>query len=327
MKLSNPVKRLLVGLVIFIPVSAILLISLNLSLKKSKKQDKTPYEYNIDIYKKTPEKLLLYKETGQIKIEIGKPKSMALDSRGNIHAAAGSHILIFNNKGDLLDEFKTDATAGCIAVHKNGDIFLGIDGHVEVYNKEYKRISKWESIGEKAVLTSIAVKDNDVFIADYGHRVVWHYSLSGKLLHRIDRKDKSKKLYGFVIPSPYFDAAVDKQGMLWIANPGMAKVENFTYSGEVVSSWGSPAMTPEGFAGCCNPSQIAIGKDGKFITAEKGALVRVKVYDARGRFKGFVAGTEAFDTGTEIKDVGVDNSGRVFVLDPKRSEVRIFMEK
>ena len=146
-------KRLLVSLVIFISVSAILLISLYISLKKSRKSGKNPYEYNIDIYKKTPPELLLYRETGQIKIDIGKPKSLALDRRGNIYAAAGSRILIFNNNGKLLDEFKTDKTAGCIAVHKNEDIFLGIEGHIEVYNKDHTRISKWERIGEKAVLT------------------------------------------------------------------------------------------------------------------------------------------------------------------------------
>ena len=323
---SKLFKRILIGLVIFISVFGIIFITLYISLKNPRKNDKNPYEYNIDIYRKTPEKLRMYKEVEQIKISTGEPSALAVDRKGNIIVSAGLKILIFNNKGRLLDKFKTDTPAGCIAVDKKGNILLGVRDHVEIYDKKGRRIYVWAVIGEKADITSIAVKDNHVFIADYGHRVVWHYDRSGKLIGKIDRKDRVKKLHGFIIPSPYFDIVLNRKGALWIVNPGMQKVENFTYNGKRISSWGRPSMTVDGFAGCCNPTHIAIGPGGRFITAEKG-IPRVKLYDADGRFRGFVAGTEDFQPDTIIEDIAVDLKGRVLVLDPKRRAVRIFIAK
>ena len=322
---SKLFKRILIGLTVFISVFGIIFITLYISLKNPRKDDKNPYEYNIDIYRKTPENLLLYKEDKEIRIKAGKPRGLAVDSHGKIFVLAGLEILIFNNKGRLLDKFKTDIPVACIAVDK-GDIFLGVGDHVEIYDKSGKRIYVWAVIGEKANITSIAAGDNDIFIADYGHRVVWHYDRSGKLIGKIDRKDRSQKLRGFIIPSPYFDVVLTGKGSLWIVNPGMQKVENFTYKGKRISSWGKPSMTVEGFTGCCNPIHIAISPDGRFITAEKG-IPRVKLYDADGRFRGFVAGTEDFQPDTIIEDIAVDLKGRVFVLDPKRRAVRVFVAK
>jgi hypothetical protein len=84
---------------------------------------------------------------------------------------------------------------------------------------------------------------------------------------------------------------------------------------------------------------FALLPDGQgYVTCEKG-LTRVKVYDSGGDFVGVVAGPEEFaehdrrTSATDVSpsliglDVSVDSKGRVLVLDPALSEVRIFTRK
>jgi len=128
-----------------------------------------------------------------------------------------------------------------------------------------------------------------------------------------------------VIPSPYFDVAVDPDGFLWAANTGRHSLENYTREGKLRSSWGEFSMEIEGFCGCCNPSHFAILEDGSFVTSEKG-IPRVKIYDRLGRLSSVVAGPDRFDIGTVGLDLALDSAQRILVLDPARRKVRTFVK-
>jgi len=82
-------------------------------------------------------------------------------------------------------------------------------------------------------------------------------------------------------------------------------------------------MELEGFCGCCNPTHMAIMQDGSFVTSEKG-IARVKVYNRIGELTSVVASAEQFDEGTEGLDIAVDSRQHIYVLDPKRKQIRIF---
>jgi len=103
-------------------------------------------------------------------------------------------------------------------------------------------------------------------------------------------------------------------------------VENYRADGTPVSSWGQASMRVEGFCGCCNPSHLAVRRDGSFITSEKG-LVRVKLYGPTGEFRGVVAPPDAFDEGTVGLDLAADADGDVLVLDAVRRQIRVFRQK
>ena len=62
------------------------------------------------------------------------------------------------------------------------------------------------------------------------------------------------------------------------------------------------------------------------MTSEKG-LIRVKIHGPDGSFRCVVAGPDRFDEGTVQLDLAVDSKGRVLVLDPRRKQVRVFVEK
>jgi hypothetical protein len=82
-------------------------------------------------------------------------------------------------------------------------------------------------------------------------------------------------------------------------------------------------MSIEGFCGCCNPTHIAILRDGSFVTSEKG-IARVKIYNRLGNLISLVAGPDQFIEGTEGLDLATDSEQRIYVLDPKQKAIRIF---
>jgi sugar lactone lactonase YvrE len=141
-------------------------------------------------------------------------------------------------------------------------------------------------------------------------------------LRRVDQADDQ----GFIVPSPYFDAALASKDRLWIANPGRRRVELYTFDGKMLAHWGKASFKIEGFCGCCNPIHIAVLPSGHLVTSEKG-LPRVKVYTPEGELASVVAPPAAFAEGTTGLDVAADSRGRIWVLDPVARKVRLFVRK
>lgn len=281
--------------------------------------------------------LILYEESAKpINTGFAHSHCIALDSQGSICIAGDKAIRVVNESGDLLDEIELPGMAGCLDIADNGNIYVGMRDHVEVYDDGGNLQSAWKSLGGKAILTSIAVWKNSVFVADAGNRIVVHYDITGTVINRIGKKDDQRNIPGFVVPSPYFDLAIPRDGLLRVVNPGRRRIEAYTFDGDLEFWWGEPSAAVEGFCGCCNPVNIAVLPEGGFVTCEKG-LVRVKIYDNEGKFVGVVAGPSQLARGGEHRvcdlpeecqaggfDVAVDASGRVFVLDTIKNVVRIF---
>jgi hypothetical protein len=295
------------------------------------------FVYDVKDLAKIDPNLILYEEAAKaISTSFTDSRAIAVDSQGSICIAGDKAIRVFAENGDLLNEIKLTDGPRCLMVADDGKIYVGMKGHVEVYDVRGKRLAAWQSLGDDAVLTSIAVSKNDVFVADAGNRIVLHYDTTGKLVNRIGEKDEGRNVQGFVIPSPYFDLAVGRDGLLRVVDPGRHHIEAYTFDGDVEFSWGKFSSGLEGFIGCCNPVNFAMLEDGSFVTCEKG-LTRVKIYDAGGTFVGVVAGPEQLVEGGTVGicyfpadcqaggfDVAVDATGRILVLDTIKNVVRTF---
>jgi hypothetical protein len=220
-----------------------------------------------------------------------------------------------------------------------GRFYVGTERKVEVFDAQGQPAATWEEgLDAYSVLTSIALSEQDVFVADASSRLIWHYDTSGKLLGRIGEADEQQGIRGFVIPSPYFDVAVSADGLLRAANPGARRIEAYTLEGDLLGHWGKESAAIDGFFGCCNPANFAVLPDQGFVTVEKG-IPRIKIYDKQGEFQCVVAAPETLvpgglvgqeireDHATDVFDVAVDRDGRVLVLDPSRRAVRIFVKK
>lgn len=295
------------------------------------------FKYDIEELARVDPKLILYKESdGVIETGFKVSHAVAVDSKGSIYVAGDQAIRKLSDQGVVLGEIALSAEPGCLTVLADGTIYAGLKDHVEIYDGQGQRQASWESLGPNAHLTSIAVSDGKVFVADAGNRVVVRYDTSGNVVTYIGKKDSSRNVPGFVIPSPYFDLAVSRDGLLRVVNPGRRRIEAYTADGDIEFWWGTSSAAIEGFCGCCNPVNIALLPDGGYVTCEKG-LARVKVYDSEGEFVGVVAAPRQLVRDGELRvcdlpeecqsggfDVAVDSAGRVLVLDTIKNTVRIF---
>ncbi len=315
--------RLATWVIITVSVAGILYFGYQAISESSKRNQENPFEYNIENFKKSGADLIHYSEVKHIQIDLQNVYGISVGPDDNIYVSGENSVLILNRDGSIQSTLSTDGPVHALSVDENRDLYLGMDDHVEVYDRKGAKKARWESLGEDAIITSLALSKKNVFIADAGNRIVWKFDKSGNRLKRIGEKNEAKDIPGFVIPSPFFDVAIDPDGFLWAANTGRHSLENYTEEGDLRSSWGEFSMEIEGFCGCCNPSHFVILDDGSFVTSEKG-IARVKVSNRLGNVVSVVAGSDQFVEGAVGLDLAKDSSQRIYVLDPQKKAVRIF---
>ena len=323
------IKRILGALLIVGAGIAGVALALLFFLREAENSEQpNPYEYRIDAFLSVPAELIRYSETGRIKPDMKGIAGIAVDRSNRVYVAGATGVAIFDGTGASAGGFPIAEPGLCLAVDGQGLIYVGMRDHVEVYDSTGAREAAWESMGEEARITSIAVSSAQVFVADYGSRSVWRFANSGALIHCLGgtASPKGDGESGFIIPSPYFDVAADPDGTVWIANPGRQRVEHYTAEGRWLSLWGKSGMGIGEFCGCCNPSHLALMPDGKFVTSEKG-LPRVKVCNRAGELESVVAAPNQFKKDAVGLDVAVDSAGRVWVLDASAGAVRVFQRQ
>jgi len=263
--------------------------------------------------------LIHYREVKGIETGMKDARGIAVASDGRLYAAGDHAIICFDTDGERQEEWAMDSPPQCLAVAGDGTVVVGSRKSITIFTKE---LASWTVLGEKAYVTSLAIAGNDIWVADAGRRIVYHYNRKGKLLGRIGKKDVKRGIPGLLAPSPHLDVAVAIDGNLWVANPGRHQLEQYDRDGRLLSAWGKAGMEIEGFGGCCNPADFALLPDGRIVTAEKG-LRRVKVYRADGTFDGVVAGPDVFSTGNGALDLAADGQGQIYVLDRVDGTVHI----
>ncbi|HEX5220954.1 MAG TPA: hypothetical protein VFZ59_15420 [Verrucomicrobiae bacterium] len=296
---------------------------------------KNPFAYDISRLQVTDPKLISYQEQSRLKAPHAEARRIAVAPDDTLYVCSGHYLTAMKPGGETALEIATSEPTRCCAVAKDGTIYLGLRDHIEVFDAKGARQSAWESPGKKPWLTGIAVA-NEVFVADAGNRIILRYDKSGKRLHHIGEKDKERNIPGFIIPSPFFDVKLARDGLLRVNNPGRHRMELYTTDGDFEGSWGMTAMGITGFCGCCNPINFTLLPDGRYVTCEKG-LPRVKIYSATGEFESVVAGVESFSENARAcgpsdctaggLDVAVDSQGRIYILDIVTGDICVMQKK
>jgi hypothetical protein len=318
--------KILTGAILTVSIAGVLYFGYRAIRENAKNNQQNPFAYDIQSYEASGADLVHYSEVGRIPVDLPMVSGIAIGPDDRIYVSGSDSVLVFNNDGTTRSSFKSNAPIRCLAVDESHGLYLGMEDHIEVYDQKGMRQASWEFLGDQAIITSVALSAKGVFVADAGNKIVWKFDNSGTRLQRIGDKDEAKDIPGFIIPSPYFDVAIDPDGFLWVANTGRHSLENYTPDGDFRSSWGGFGMEIQGFSGCCNPSHIVILEDGSFVTSEKG-LPRVKVYNRIGDLVSVVAPTVQFIEGTVGLDLAVDSAQKIYVLDPMQKLVRIFAKK
>jgi len=287
---------------------------------------KRGFVYDMESLRKIDPALIRFQEERRIETGFTQVTGLALRPGGGWLVAGDSAVRSFGPDGKPACEIKLSGPACAVAVAPDGKVYAGLRDHVEVYDGQGALLSKWESLGQEARITGLAVSAEDAFIADFGPRVVWRCDLSGSLRNKIGARDGARNVPGLIAPSPYIGLAFGPDGLLYVNNPGRFRIEAYTPAGDLERDWGRPSMEVSGFCGCCNPISFALRPGGGFVTGEKG-VARVQLLDAGGNLESVVAAPASF--GEDAFGIGVawDESGRVCVLDTGTRAVRVFSQR
>lgn len=298
-----------------------------------------PFAYDVSGWEKTDPALVQYREVGRFGIGASEPRRIAFGPREQLYIATRQGVHILDTGGKPIADIPLSAPARCVAVATDGTVYAGLRDHVEVFDPKGQRLASWDAPTKKTWLTGLVVGETDLFAADSANRCVLRYDRTGKLLRRIGEKNRERNIPGLIVPSPYLDVDLGRDGLLRVNNPGRHCIELYTPSGDLEGSWGKPSAAIEGFCGCCNPVGLALLPDGKCVTCEKG-LSRVKVYGADGAFDCVVAGPESFSENGKPGsvhdlsdgtlgglDAAQDAQGGIYILDLVARDVRVMRRK
>jgi hypothetical protein len=283
------------------------------------------------ILKKIDTTLLGYQRSGFFETGLDNLRGIAVNEKLQVFVCGDRHVVVYDSQGNKTSEFRIDSTANCIALNNNM-IYLGMGCRVVCYHAEGNLKSVWKPYNNQGYITSIAATNEFIYAADAMNKRILKYTTDGDLVLDFGKKDSQAGTPGFVIPSLYFDIAPGGFNDLWIVNPGLLQVENYTLSGTMRTSWGSETLDNNGFTGCCNPAHMALLPDGSFVTYEKGTD-KIKVFDPMGRFSCMVAGSGSFKGRSDfqqgrnnlVKDLATDIHGTIYVLDAY-NRVNVFVK-
>ena len=274
------------------------------------------FTYDISEYQKIDPAQLLFSESGQIPSGLQLPACIAIGAGDLLYVGGDQVIKIFDKNGNPREAITLAERPQAVVAAEQDRVFVAFKDHFEAFDAAGKSLLKSAALDAKAQLTSIAIAGEAVFVADAGNREVVRFDAQGKVAGRFGKLGSGDGNPGFLVPSPYFHLLAGSDGLLWVSNPGRHQVQAYTLDGKFELGWGQPAMCAEGFCGCCNPANFARMPDGRFVTSEKG-LVRIKVYDAKGKFLGMVAGPSQLvknEQTLSVYRVACDSAGRVLAL-------------
>jgi hypothetical protein len=315
------------GIVIFLIILAVVIVGIIAGDYLNSKPDKSgpnPYEYNVDNFKVVDSTLIGFRETKNFKIDFEKPAAIAIEN-DIIYAAGDAKVQQIDLSGKLLREFPLTENPVTLEIFQD-KMFVALKNQVLVYDLAGTLQKSWTPLDTNSLFTSVAAAGQNVFVADAGRRKVIRYSTDGNILAEFDGKAAEGELHGFIIPSPFFELDINPDGDLWVVNPGLHALENYTEDGNLREHWNNSSMMTEGFSGCCNPAHFTFLPDGRFVTSEKG-LVRIKTYKLSGEFDSVVAAPAKFAEEGKAPDVATDTNGNVYALDFDKKMIRVFEPK
>ena len=259
-------------------------------------------------------------------------RGIAVTAEGRIYAAGDQAVHIIGPSGDYAP-FSVPGEPACIAVSTNGSLYLGMGDHVDVVEHCGTPKARWVTPGTNSVITGIAVGRESIWVADAGRREIVRYALDGTILGRWGGRSGDADTNSLVVPSAHLDVAEDAAGHVWVANPGRHRLQMHDKAGNLLKAWGLFSHEdPAGFTGCCNPADFACAPDGTIVTADKGALARVRVFDSDGKLLAIVADSRKLKAAELARlgvslDVATDAKGQIYVLDPVNKTVVVFARR
>lgn len=246
-------------------------------------------------------------------------RGLAVGSDDLLFAAGDSLVNMFGRDGRSSRAWHTAAPAWSVAVADDGRVFVGEDGQIEIFEANGRLAATWRHAKRLGRVTAIGFANGDVIAGDASGRAIRRFDADGTFLNDIGTDNR---MQGFLIPNGVVQFGIDQNAVIHAANPGKHRIERYRPDGQLLGHFGRfDGNDPEGFGGCCNPTNVAVAGDRLYVTEK--ADPRAKVYGLDGRFDGVIA-SSVFDLNCKNMAIAVDSGGRAYVADTARLEVLVF---
>lgn len=306
-------------LIVAILVIAAVVLYDSLSTRIDKRPD-NPYQYSVAEFKPVDESLLSHREVRQI--EVDNPVAFTWKNE-KLFLLSGNNLQVITPEGRELLNRSIDTNPQSILVDHDEQIIITFENYLMALDSEGNELYRSEMLYEGSLLTSMAISGETLFVADAGNRKVWMLNKELEVLDSFKGESGVSALHGFILPGMHFHLAVNEEDELWITNPGVHRIQNYSLTGRLRRDWGQPSFGVEGFSGCCNPYYFTFLSDGKFVTSEKG-IIRVKIYRESGELESVVAPAEMFPNGEKAPAIAVDEQDQIWLLDFDKKMLRLF---
>ena len=260
-----------------------------------------------------------WKISNELKVNEGSLKAVTVTKDGKIYLGGDSFVSCYDKDLKLIWNVKTPSVITSLS--NFGDtIYASTIEQILVMNTAGRILNEWGPFEDSCIITSVSANRKFVVFADAGNKMVFILDKGGEVKKLVGQKNSGE----FIIPSPYFDVALDNDDNLFVANTGNHRIETRTIDGTLKSYFGEAGTSPERFCGCCAPPHFALIPEG-FITAEKG-INRIKILNKKGEFVEFVNSKNNF-----IKSVPLDLASAdgitIYGAYPAESRLYVFNRK
>jgi len=316
----------------FVRIALVLLVSALAAAGCGKK--KTVYKYEDTLpngINEIPKTALRYERVSTIDANVGQLRGIDVDARDRLYMVGSGGLHVLDAEGNELGRMAVPKSAASVSVADDGTIYVGCRQQVLRFSADGKRLGNLGAPGvgpgKFSHVTSVVVHGSDVLVADADAKQMFihRFATDGTFLNDIGRHAEDKTQFlGLVLPSPFLDCVVDDEGNVVVTNTGRLRVEVYSKNGgRPLRHWGIGGLAPDAFSGCCNPTNLAITRDGLVVTAEKGMFGRVKIHDRRGNLLAYIP-PSTFPGKPRGMDLAVDSKNRIYVAYTVKSTVMVF---
>jgi hypothetical protein len=259
-----------------------------------------------------------WKISGELKLTEGSLKAVTVSPNGKIYTGGDSFVSCYDKDLKLIWNLETPYPVTSLSNY--GDtVFASTMELILIISSRGEIKDEWGPFEDNGIITSVTSNKSYVAFADAGN----------KMLFILDKTGGVKKLIGqndgqFIIPSPYFDVALNSDNTLFVANTGHRRVETRSIEGILKSYFGEPGTAPGAFCGCCNPAHFIIIPNG-FVTAEKG-INRIKILNKSGEFVEYVSSKNKFMPSIPL-DLASADGNTIYAAYRADSKIYIFTRK
>ncbi len=276
--------------------------------------------------REVPAERILYRLERRIPTGMAAAVDLAIGPDDALFVAGAEGVRHLAPDGALIRGWETARALHAIAVDEEG-LIHAVSDRLEVFTVEGESVLESDPLPDGVGVVSLAVGGGSVYVADAVGGAVGRMDLGGRVLNWIGRDPHTGEGRPFIVRSRHLGLAVDAEGLLWVAHGGRFRVEQYGVDGTLLRGWGQPLQDSDdplaGFAGCCNPTHLALTPEGLLVTSER-SVERVKLYAPDGQLLGVVAPPSEFEPGVTGLALACDSRGRIHVLNPRRQEIQVY---